>query len=469
MTTDRQRRRFLRLGSRSLAGAGLALGAHPALTLAQAADGLLGDGGSDDYRALVCVYLDGGCDGFSLLVPSGSAEHGAYARSRGGLAVARDSLLPLSTGGGDGADTGQNGSEQATGLHPAARALRPLYDDGRLAMIANVGTLVEPTSREQYENASVALPAQLFSHADQAIQWQQLQGRDRAADGWGALTASKLSREYAQRAHLTSISLDGSNYWQAGAGQRPFALKETGVIDYNGLDGSSGWQRPRRDAFQRVLEHDRQHVLTRAYADLQRRAIQITGELGEALARDGGRVGVPPAGNELAERLAMVARMIAARASLGMHRQIFYVRMDGFDVHDNQNREMPELLAQLGDALAWFQGALEGLGEAGNVTTFTASDFGRSLSGNGDGTDHGWGNHLMAMGGAVRGGRIFGSLPRLDIDGPDAVQNGRVLPTLAATQYAATLLDWIGLDDAQLDSVLPTLGNFAVRDLGFMV
>ena len=457
MRCDPARRRFLRLGGGTLAGAGLALGANPAATLARAADGALGDGGADGYRALVCVYLDGGCDGFSLLVPTGAAEHRAYVRSRGQLAVARERLLAL--------PATQSGT---VGLHPDAEALRPLYDAGRLAMIANVGNLVEPTTAEQYRDGGVALPAQLFSHSDQSIQWQQLQGRDRATDGWGALAASVLSGEHAQRDYLTSISLDGANYWQSGAGRRPFSMRESGVIGYNGLDGTSDWQRPRLDAFRRVLGPERRHVLVDAYRDLQTRAMDITAELGQVLEREAGRVGEPPADNPLAERLAMVARLIAARGSLGMRRQIFYVRMEGFDVHDDQNRDLPVLFGQLGEALGWFQGTLDGLGESDGVTTFTASDFGRALNGNGNGTDHGWGNHLMAMGGAVRGGTVHGTLPRLDVDGPDSVNNGRVLPTLAATQYAATLLGWLGLDDAQLATVLPTLRNFERRDLGFM-
>ena len=456
MTLDARRRRFLRLGGGTLAGAGLSLGPSPMLTLARAADGqLAGDAG--DYRALVCVYLEGGCDGFSLLVPSGAAEHAAYARARGALAVGRERLLALPP-----AASGE------AGLHPAAAALRPLYEQGRLAMIANVGTLIEPTTREQYESGAVALPAQLFSHSDQSIQWQQLQGRGRARDGWGALAAEALSAEHAQREYLASISLAGSNHWQAGDGLRPFTMRESGVIAHAGLDAASGWQRPRLEAFRRVLEQERRNVFSGAYADLQQRAMRIAGELGEALEREGGRVGKPPPDNPLAERLAMVARVISARESLGMRRQMFYVSMKGFDVHDRQNEELPKLFDRLATALGWFQDTLDDLGEAVNVTTFTASDFGRSLIGNGDGTDHGWGNHLMALGGAVRGGAVYGTLPLLDADGPDSVRNGRVLPTLAATQYAATLLRWIGLDDAQLASVLPTLGNFARRDLRFL-
>ncbi|MEE9321242.1 MAG: DUF1501 domain-containing protein [Granulosicoccus sp.] len=455
-TKNNSRRRFLRTGTQVIAGAGLALGADPALTLAQAADGGLDTNG--DYRALVCVYLQGGCDGFSLLVPTGNAEYHAYASSRGQLAISRNNLIELDD---------LTGNSPPAGLHTSASALQPLFNDGRLAMIANIGNLVEPTSKEAYENGSAIVPTQLFSHSDQEIQWQQLQGRNRGQEGWGALAADYLSA-YQSRDYLTSISLAGSNYWQAGTGQRPFSMTESGVLKYAGLGQVSDWERPRTEAFKRVLDLPRRHVFTRAYADLQKRAMSITTELGAVLESNAGLLGESPIENELAAKLGMVAQLIAAQDKLGMRRQIFYVRMTGFDVHDNQNREQPELFAQLAEALAYFQDALDELGQSENVTTFTASDFGRSLTSNGDGTDHGWGNHLMAMGGAVRGGRIYGTMPRLEVDGPDSVHNGRILPTLSASQYASTLLRWLGLDDSQLDHVLPNLGNFPTRDLGFM-
>jgi len=196
--------------------------------------------------------------------------------------------------------------------------------------------------------------------------------------------------------------------------------------------------------------------------------MEVTTELGAVLAQNEGISIAPDEGNSVAQRLNMVAQLIAAREQLGMRRQIFFINMKGFDVHDNQNKEMPELLGELADAMQFFQNALEGLGQSENVTTFTASDFGRSLSSNGDGTDHGWGNHMMVMGGAVNGGDIYGTLPRLSVDGPDSVSNGRVLPTLSAAQYAGTLLDWVGLDETQLNQTLPTLSNFQQRNLGFM-
>lgn len=447
------RRRFLHLGKQTLIGAGLALGANPALTLARAADS--GNQQSQDYRALVCVYLEGGCDGFSLMVPTGSWEHEEYAASRGELAIPYSQLLDL------------QGGSSPIGLHPDARPLQSLYDEEKLAMIANVGTLVEPTSREQYLNNEVDVPAQLFSHSDQTIQWQQLQGRDRATEGWGAKSARYLSGQQ-ERDYLTSISLAGSNYWQSGSGQRPFALTESGVLQYQGLDNANSWQQPRRESFERVLDMQRRNVFTKAYADLQKRAMHITTELGQVLDNNAAMFGDQPPENALAQKLNMVAQLIAVQDQLGLRRQIYYVNMRGFDVHDNQSKELPTLFAELSEALAFFQNKIDMLGMGPEVTTFTASDFGRSLLSNGDGTDHGWGNHLMVMGGAVQGGSIYGQLPSLELDGPDAVHHGRILPSTSATQYAATLLRWIGLDDAALHDVLPTLGNFSEHDLGFL-
>ena len=443
-----------------MAGAGLALGANPMLTLAQ--DGSLDSGANGEYRALVCVFLQGGMDGFSLLVPTGTAEFDAYQRSRGKLAVSRSQLLDMASGSG----------QESVGLHAAAQPLMPLYDEGRLAMIANVGNLIEPTSREQYENNAVALPSQLFSHSDQAIQWQQLQGRGRATNGWGALAAEQLASDQA-RDYLTSISVAGTNYWQSGDGHRPFTVRESGVLTHIGVDRESSWERPRAEAFDRVIDLERRHVFEQAYAELHSRARSTTTELGALLAsRFGDDTDDPiahdPVNDTLAARLNMVAKLIAVHRELGMKRQIFYVGMGGFDVHDNQNRALPELFGSLSTALAGFQGAMDMYGLSDNVTTFTASDFGRSLTSNGDGTDHGWGNHMFAMGGAVAGGSVYGTLPLLDKDGPDAVQNGRVVPTLAAAQYAATLLGWLGLDDTRMDTVLPTLSNFSSRNLGFM-
>ena len=447
------RRRFLRRGTETLLGAGLALGSNPLRALAFGDD--ISGGAASGYRALVCIYLEGGCDGFSLMVPTGSYEQRAFAQARGNLAVGAEDIIPL--GGGN----------SPIGINRNAALLQPLYDEGRLAMISNVGTLIQPTSVEQYLNNEVPLPAQLFSHSDQTIQWQQLQGRGRGMDGWGAKAASYLE-SFQDKDYLTSISLAGSNYWQTGATRRPFTLTEDGVLKYAGMNPNDAWEQPRAEAFERVLEINQSHVMTRAYADLQKRALSVTTELGATLEQNAAMFSDTPEDNPLAAKLAMVSQIIASQQTLGLRRQIFYVTMPGFDVHDNQAKQQPELFTKLAEAISYFQGKMQELGQSDNVTAFTASDFGRSLLSNGDGTDHGWGNHLMAVGGAVNGGSIYGTLPELDPNGADSVHRGRILPTQSATQYAATLLDWIGLQPDQVNDVLPNLQNFDSRNLGFL-
>lgn len=451
-----ERRRFLKLGAKTLTGAGLALGANPMLTLAQAAESNFADGA--DYRALVCIYLEGGVDGFSLLVPTGNAEYNEYTRSRQGLSVDRSNLIDLAT---------QSTNSSSLGFSKHAEPLYNLYQDQRMALIANIGNLIVPTTRAQYEDRAVPLPAQLFSHADQEIQWQQLQGRGRGDQGWGAGVAKHLAN-YQDRKYLTSVTLGGANYWQTGQGQRPFAMKESGLIQFAGLDNTNDWEQPRAEAFAKVAQMEQSHLFSSAYADIQNRALRITEELGAVLETTGSIITERPDDNSLSTQLGMVAKLIAARGQLGMRRQIFYVRMKGFDVHDHQNKNQPALFQQLAAAMAQFQTDLDNIGEADNVTTFTASDFGRSLTGNGDGTDHGWGNHLMVMGGAVKGGDVYGTLPNMGVEGPDAVQNGRIIPTTSSVQYASTLMEWMGLPDDQLHQILPTLANFQDNDLGFL-
>jgi len=453
--TTLSRRRFLSLGAKTLTGAGLALGSNPYWTLAHAAND---PGVGSDYRAIVCLFLQGGSDGFSLMVPTGNAEYNEYQRSRGSLAIDKSELLGINA-----AST----HASAVGLHPSAAPLQHLFEEQKLAMISNVGNLIQPTTVDQYNNRAVDLPAQLFSHADQEMQWQQLQGRGRGTEGWGARAAGFLAQQQ-EREHLTSISLDGSNHWQTGFTSRPLSMKETGVLQYAAMSSGEPWEAARVRAFQAAQGLPQDHEFVKEYASVQQRAMNVTEELGAVLAQNEGISITPDTGNGLAQRLAMVAQLIAAREQLGMRRQIFFVNMRGFDVHDNQSKELPGLFSELSGAMQYFQSALENLGQSENVTTFAASDFGRSLSGNGDGTDHGWGNHLMVMGGSVKGGDIYGTLPRLAVNGPDSVSNGRVLPTTSATQYAATLLNWMGLNESQLNQTLPTLNNFDTRDLGFM-
>ncbi|OED37676.1 hypothetical protein AB833_22675 [Chromatiales bacterium (ex Bugula neritina AB1)] len=449
---NRNRRKFLKLGCKTIVGAGLMSGSTARIAQAQSAN-------SSDYRALVCIHLNGGNDGFNLLVPNTGAEYNEYANGRGHLAIPASDLLPLIPG---------SANSTSAGLHPLMADLIPLFEQGQLALMANVGTLVEPTTPDDVRNNSVHLPEQLFSHHDQSRQWQRLDPSHQWNSGWGGRVSDILAPQQAN-ANLAAISLDGNNDWMAGSEASIFTIDRGGVEGYSGMENmTDDWQLPRRQAFIQLLHENYSNAFERSYAQLQQRALVLSTNVGAALAKFGELQTPVPAGNELAEQLAMVAKLIAVKDEFRMTRQLFYVNMGGFDTHDNQLADQPELFSKLSKALAFFQQALVEINQFDNVTSFTSSDFGRSITSNGDGTDHGWGNHHMVMGGSVIGGDIYGQIPRIAVDGPDDARNGRIVPTTSVAQYAATQLSWLGLNDSEIDGMLPSLKNFENRNLGFM-
>jgi uncharacterized protein (DUF1501 family) len=443
------RRKFLQLGCRTIAAAGLASAASTRLS--HAAD--------DGYRALVCINLEGGNDGFNMLVPRSGAAYQEYANDRGHLAIRADDLIALNP---------ISANTTPAGLHPSMAALRPLFNQGHLGFLANVGTMVEPVTVEEVRNKSATLPQQLFSHHDQARQWQQLDHINDAYSGWGARATDLLASQQANP-NLTAISLAGRNDWLNGGEQSPFNVSAKGINSYSGMDKmDSNWQEPRRKAFIELLHQRYNHMFAQEYADLQSRTLVLSANIGAALNKLGDLQTPVPENNKLAAQLAMVAKLIAIKDEFRMTRQLYYVSLKGFDTHDGQLHRQPELFSQLSSALAFFHDALGEIGQINNVTSFTTSDFGRTVTSNGDGTDHGWGNHHIMMGGAVAGADIYGTLPRVTVDGPDDSRNGRIVPTIAASQYAATSLRWLGVNETELDELLPTLRNFSQRDLGFM-
>lgn len=446
------RRKFLKLGCKTIVGAGLMSGATAKLAHAQST-------GSKDYAALVCINLDGGNDGFNMLVPTSGAAYDEYANGRRHLATDNASLLALNPA---------TANTTSVGLTPHMAALKPLFDSGQLAFQANVGTLVEPATPDDVRNGSVRLPEQLFSHHDQARQWQKLDHYHEWNSGWGARTTDILAGQQANP-NLAAISLVGNNEWQAGGEQAAFTIKSEGVSSYAGMDDLTGnWQMPRRQAFIELLHQQYNNVFERSYAELQTRALVLSTNVGAALAKLGDLQTPVPKNNALASQLAMVAKLIAIKDEFRMTRQLFYVNMTGFDTHDDQLEIQPELFKQVAEALAFFHQSLIEINQLNNVTSFTTSDFGRSVSGNGDGTDHGWGNHHIMMGGSVNGGDIYGQIPRVAVSGPDDYRNGRIVPTTAVSQYAATQLRWLGLSESEINTLLPSLSNFETRDLGFM-
>jgi uncharacterized protein (DUF1501 family) len=441
------RRDLLKLG---LAGAaGLAAGGFASPASAELTD----------YRALVCVFLLGGNDSFNMIVPRSAAEYAAYSRSRQNLAIANADLLPITPTVSDGAQYG---------FHPRMTAVARLFEAGRLGVVANVGPLVQPATKAQVLANAVPLPPQLFSHNDQQEQWQTLKGRSQVRTGWAGRIADELASQTTAQKLPVGVSFAGTLSFQIGTAATPYVLGTDGAPAYFLLTNpQAAFYAERRAMFQTLLDASTTQPIRRALADVHRRSLSTADAVNAALAAAPPLATTFPTGS-LGDQLRAVARTIAARDALSVKRQVFLVTAGGYDTHDVQNQAQPTLLGDLSAALGAFDAALTELGVADRVVTFTQSDFGRTLTSNGDGTDHGWGGHQLVMGAAVRGRTIHGTMPNLEIGGADDVGGGRIVPTQSVDQYAATLARWFGLDEAAIDRIAPGLGAFPTRTLGFV-
>jgi uncharacterized protein (DUF1501 family) len=448
------RRRFL-LGS----GAAATFAATPGAAFSQ----VVGGGAPfSDYRALVCVFLFGGNDSFNMLVPRSDAEYAVYAQSRQNLAIAQQDLLPINPVVSDGVDYG---------LHPSMSGLRDLFETGAAAFVSNLGPLIEPTTKDQFFSGSVALPPQLFSHNDQQDQWQSLKGTGQMPTGWAGRMADLIRTHVSGQQMATNASLFGSNLLQSADETVAYVMGPGGPIPFQGFSNDpSSLLYEQRQAFLRIVEAQYGTVYERGFADVQKRAIAAVDTLTGALSDPSLQpINTSFPASQLGTQLQTVARLISARDLLQMKRQVFFVAAGGFDSHDNQNEDQPGLLADVSDSLRAFYDAMAELSVSDAVTAFTQSDFGRTLTSNGDGTDHAWGGNQLVVGDAVLGQRLYGSYPLLQIGGPEDVGGGRFIPSTSADQFAATLAKWWGIDDVDLDIVAPHIDNFSVRDLGFMV
>jgi uncharacterized protein (DUF1501 family) len=467
------RRDFLRKSlCAALGGVGL-YSAFGNLRLVAAAANARGPRIFADYRALVCIYLYGGNDSFNTVVPISGSAHTDYLASRGELALTTG-LQALNAVAGGAPSDGSN-----YGLHPSMPELAELFNSGKAAVVANVGSLLYPITQAQYQNGTVPTPAQLYSHDDQTTQWQTSRPDDANADGWGGRIADLLYASNSGQIPM-SISLDGANRFQRGAIVSPYSMNPDGVTEMNYLgNGPESWVSGGVDpasvaAYSALMAGGTQaHVLERAFANSANSAIANYGIIAAALDGVADPAGFPD--SDLGNQLKMVAKLISVRAALGMSRQVFIVSMGNYDTHSDQLSNQSDNLAELSQALAAFTNATAALGVGDGVTAFTASDFGRSLPVNSTGTDHGWGGHHFVVGGGVSGQRFFGTMPSLgeyDDDNPggnpDDTGYGQIIPTLAVDQYAATLARWFGVDDGGIGDIFPNLGRFGSGNLGFM-
>jgi len=454
LTLERLRRRaFLqRLGR--LAGAGAAL--PWALPLQAAAEQAVQAGSVQDHKALVCVFLYGGNDHANTWTPLDPEGHTAYTRLRPGLATPREALRPLN---GPGLPAGAQ-----LGAHPALAGVQRLFDEGRLGVVLNVGPLRVPTSLDDYRARRVPLPPKLFSHNDQQSIWQSGLAEG-ATSGWGGRLGD-LFLNANEEAVFTCVNVSGNAVFMAGQRAVPFQVSAQGPVRLRALQQPAMGSTRVTQALLALTQAPSEHAMQDAHAQVMRRALAAEARLRGAL--ESHRALPEPWGaddNPLARQLHMVARTLAVRQTLGARRQVFLVSLGGFDHHSNLLARHAPLLQRLDEALTGFDAALQALGLASQVTTFTASDFGRTLTGNGDGSDHGWGSHHLVMGAAVEGGRFHGTLPVTAAGGPDDVGQGRLLPTLAVDQFGAALGRWLGVPEALLPTVWPNLPHFDAQAL----
>jgi uncharacterized protein (DUF1501 family) len=459
MTHDASRRAFLKRSS-MLAVAGAA--APWALNLAAMSEAAAAT--ATDYKALVCVFLYGGNDYGNTLVPYDTARYAAYQGMRPTLAYTQAQLAGTVLS----PNVALAGGLQYA-LAPELLPLKAIFDSGKLGVMLNVGTLVQPTTKAQYKANNVPLPPRLFSHNDQQSVWQA-SSPEGATSGWGGRMGD-LFESGNGNAVFTCVNVSGNAVYLSGKTATQYQVSTTGPVALNGVAKPLFGSTACSTALQDLVTASSTNLFENEYSRISARSLSAGGTLSAALAA-GPTIATPfPAAgtNPLADQLKLVARMISTADTVGAKRQVFFVSMGGFDNHDGLATIHPGLLTSVAEALGAFYAATQELGVDRQVTTFTASDFGRTLTAN-DGSDHGWGSMHFMLGGAVNGGRYYGTPPVVANDGPDDVGQGRLLPTTSVDQYAATMGKWLGISDTDLLTVLPNLANWdaSQRNLGFV-
>lgn len=411
--------------------------------------------GGGDYKALVCLFLSGGNDSYNMLVPTSAGEYEAYAAVRGNLALARDTLLQITPG---------NLGGRTLGIHPSMTEVRDLFGQGRLAFVSNVGSLVRPLTLADYR-AGRSLPLSLYSHADQIKQWQTCMPDQRTAVGWGGRAADIIRSLNGPSLVSMNISLSGQSVFLTGRDAFTYSVSSGGATALTGYSPTAvnSLTAQRTKGVDSVMDQNYRNLFEQTYAQSTRDAVDSYYEFSSALSGVTLNT-VVPAGNSLASSLAMIARVIAARGRLGTRRQIFFVQLGGWDHHDEVLNSQLTMLRTVSQAIGMFSSALNEVGVADMVTLFTASDFGRTLSSNGNGSDHAWGGNHLVMGGAVGGGKVYGSaaaghypdfrnLAQIDTG------QGRLIPGISVDEYARDLLSWFGVSDGNMDYVLPAFSS----------
>ncbi|MDE1178837.1 MAG: DUF1501 domain-containing protein [Edaphobacter sp.] len=447
--TQLSRRNMLKLAA--LATGSQALGLHSLGALPAMAQTV----SANDYKALVCIFLVGGNDSNNLLIPADPSSFQAYQTIRGALALPQENLLSL-------------GSNASVMLNAAMPNLQNMYQAGTAALVTNVGPLVQNMTRAQYLSGSMPVPFALFSHRDQQIGWQSANPATETGLGWAGLAADQLGQN-AGGSLPSVISVGGNPVFMYGQKTTGLSVLSTTTSFAPECGMPSNACAARIDAAQQLLSLDSGAMLIQADNTIASNAYGYFSDLSYAMKAAPSLKTIFPA-NPLATQLYQIAKIMSVRSSIGANRQIFFASFGSFDTHTGQLQAQTKLLGQLDSAIAAFQQAMEELNLSEQVTAFSMSDFSRAMVPNSaGGTDHAWGGHQFVLGGAVKGGRMYGSMPTMLLGGPDdSTNDGRWIPTISASQYTATLANWFGIPTANMASVVPNIGNFAIRNLGFV-
>ena len=433
-----------------------------------------------DYKALICLFLNGGNDSFNMLVPREVSAYEEYKNVRGGtyladgvsydsnnlenlmngatgLAHQRDHLLPISS-------SGQNYSE--FGIHPDLPFLKSLYDQGDLAFVSNVGSLVQPTSLTDYNNGNKALPEGLFSHPDHQIHWQTLVPQVRGSNpkGWAGRMSEVMDNANNQAKLSMNISLSGTNVLQTGLSTVPYITDPSGIVQLNGYSDDPTLKL----SVDNILSHHYHNVYSKTLAKSNEKSIETSIFFKQALDNITDVNGLPDpfdpnllsGYSKTADNFEMIFKILQARGTLGMNRQTFFVELGGWDHHNAVVEPQSGLFYQINEAMQLFWSKIVAEGLENNVVLYTASDFGRTLTSNGSGSDHAWGGNHFIISGSANGGKIYGDYPILSTGGPNDLGRGRILPTTSVDAYMAELAGWFGVPQSEITTVIPNIGNF---------
>lgn len=414
----------------------------------------------EDYRALVCLFMFGGNDGNNTVVPTTATEYQQYATGRTPtLALAQGSLLPINVANTPG---------RTFGLHAAMAGLQGIFNQGRAAIVANVGPLRAPTTRAQYQARSVPIPVDLYSHSDQQAQWQSSISDGAPRSGWGGRIGDLMKTANGTNANSTLISVSGNNLFEVGTTISSFKVSSNNSFGFDFYRGATSAD-PLSRGVTEMLGVPSVNLFEGAWKEVIQRALQNQQVLASALAATPPFTTVFP-NTGIGSQMQMIARLLSARAALGLKRQVFFCSLGGFDTHGaSQLADQTRLLGQVSGAMTALYNATVELDCAPLVTQFTASDFNRTFPSNGLGSDHAWGSHHFVVGGAVQGGRMYGTFPTLARGGPDDTGgSGLWIPTTSIDQYGATLASGFGVGAGEVNTIFPNLARFPAANLGFL-